>query len=96
MTRDQTPKQEPQEAEGPDQVDGLCVGLQVVGQEGLHGSSDGLDGSVTELPHPGNADIADAPGDLSWRQLGKQFFHSSSLFSCKSLSSQLQNCRCLF
>ena len=81
MTRDQTAKQEAEEAEGPDQVDGLGVGLEVVGQEGLHGSSDGLDGSVTKLAHPGNADIADAPGDLSWRQLGKQFFHSSRLCS---------------
>ena len=79
MARDQTAEQEAQEAEGPHQVDGLRVCLEVVGEEGLHGTSDGLDGSVTQLPHPGNADIADAPGDLSRRQLGEQFFHASPL-----------------
>ena len=64
MAGDETAQQEAQEAEGPHQVDGLGVCLEVVGEEGLHGAGDGLDSSVAQLAQPGDDDIADAPGDL--------------------------------
>ena len=77
MTCDETPQQEPDKAEGPDQVDGLGVGLEVVGEKRLHRSSDGLNGSIAQLPQPGNDHVTDAPGHLGRGQGGEQALHCS-------------------
>ena len=81
MTCDETAQQEAHEAECPDQVDGLGVGLEVVCEKGLHGSRDGLDGSIAQLSQPGDDHVADAPGHLGRGEGGEEFLHFSKLLN---------------